>query len=101
MTSLIFSWRLIYCSELLLLRRYPKSSIVIFSDNDRHLACNQGILKAKEAKKLSQAREICLVKPDFGDLRPNKEASDWNDLVRLKGKGEAIRQISLIMDSLV
>lgn len=26
---------------------------------------------------------VVLVVPDFGDCRPSKEASDWNDLVRL------------------
>ncbi len=35
-----------------------------------------------------------MAKPDFGDLEPSKDASDWNDLVRLKGENEARDQIS-------
>jgi hypothetical protein len=34
-----------------------------------------------------------MVAPDLGDLRPSKETSDWNDLVRLKGKEFARDQI--------
>ena len=41
---------------------------------------------------------ISLLIPDFGNLEPSKEASDWNDLVRLKGKDEARQQISLKLE---
>jgi hypothetical protein len=33
--------------------------------------------------------------PDFGDCEPSKEASDWNDLVRLKGADIARDQIMM------
>lgn len=67
-----------------LLSKYKDKRIVIFADNDRHLEKNESVLKAQEAKKLDSDR-IGLVAPDFGDCRPSKEASDWNDLVRLVG----------------
>jgi phage/plasmid primase-like uncharacterized protein len=66
---------------------FPDSRLVIFADNDRHLesnGSNVGVLKAREAQKINQGM-ISLFVPDFGDLEPSKEASDWNDLVRLKG----------------
>jgi phage/plasmid primase-like uncharacterized protein len=77
---------------------FPASLIILFADNDHHLTeqgkTNKGVLKAQEAKKLDEAR-IVLVIPNFGDLKPSKEASDWNDLVRLKGRDEAKRQIAV------
>lgn len=77
---------------------FPASLIILFADNDSHLIqqgkTNKGILKAQEAKKLDEAR-IVLAVPNFDDLRPSKEASDWNDLVRLKGRDETKRQIAI------
>lgn len=74
--------------------RHPKSSIIIFADNDRHLKDgNQGVLKAQEAKN-SIKGEVVAVEPDFGEIRPSKEASDWNDLARLKGLEEVRSQLS-------
>lgn len=72
--------------------KYPHSPIVLFADNDRHLPNNQGVLKAKEAQKIDP-KMISLALPDFGNIEPSKEASDWNDLVRLKGKSLAYVQI--------
>lgn len=80
-------------------RMFPDSQLVIFADNDRHLESNSsnvGVLKAQEAKKINQGM-IFLVTPSFGSLEPSKEMSDWNDFVRLKGKDEARKQISLSM----
>lgn len=74
---------------------YPNSSLIIFADNDRHLNQNQGLLKAQEACDSIKTR-IIMSAPDFGDLEPSKEASDWNDLVRLKGTDFAKLQISLV-----
>ena len=82
----------------IMLSLFPASLIILFADNDLHLAeqrkVNKGILKAQEAKKLNEGR-IVLVKPNFVDLKPSKEAIDWNDLVRLRGNDEARRQISV------
>lgn len=79
-----------------LLEMYPASRIMIFADNDRHLEAeglpNQGTLKAQEAQKTNPSR-ISLAIPDFCNLGPSKEASDWNDLVRLRGKENARDQI--------
>ncbi|MBS0272751.1 MAG: toprim domain-containing protein [Proteobacteria bacterium] len=73
---------------------YPKSPLIIFADNDRHLPNgNQGLLKAHEARNAIKT-EITLAMPDFGDLEPSKEASDWNDLLRLKGKEIVVSQIT-------
>ena len=76
---------------------FSDSPLIIF---DRHLESNGqnvGILKAQEARKINQGM-ISLFIPDFGNLEPSKEANDWNDLVRLKGKDEARQQISLKLE---
>lgn len=76
---------------------FPASPIIIFADNDQHLEekgiQNKGILKARQAID-SIKHSAILAAPDFGDLSPSKEATDWNDLVRLKGKLETMSQIS-------
>lgn len=95
-----FSAENLFAVTELALSLYPTSPIIIFADNDRHLEAegkpNKGRLKAQEAKELAEDR-IVLALPDFGDQSPNKEASDWNDLVRLKGRDEAKRQIASIL----
>lgn len=77
--------------------KYPASRLIIFADNDRHLEVeglpNQGLLKACQVLETCKGK-IILAVPDFGDCAPSKDASDWNDLLRLKGKQEARRQIS-------
>jgi putative DNA primase/helicase len=75
---------------------FPASPITIFADNDRHLESrggNLGVLKAREALN-GLGCSVSLSVPDFGDLAPSKEASDWNDLVRLKGADAAKAQIA-------
>lgn len=77
--------------------RYPNSHLIVFADNDRHLevkgAQNIGIVKAKEA--LTELKQnITIAIPDFSDLPPSKDASDWNDLKRLKGRDEVKRQMN-------
>jgi len=75
---------------------YPRSPLVLFADNDRHLEFrglpNKGVLMASGATK---AVEACagIAAPDFGDLEPSKDVSDWNDLVRLRGFEFAKEQI--------
>jgi hypothetical protein len=72
---------------------YPESELIIFADNDRHLRDgNQGLLKAQGARD-AVATKVGVVVPDFGDLVPSKEASDWNDLLRLKGREAARAQL--------
>jgi phage/plasmid primase-like uncharacterized protein len=76
--------------------KYPESRFIIFADNDRHLEIrglqNQGVLKARQARDAFKDR-ITLAIPDFDDCEPSKEASDWNDLVRIKGDDHAKAQI--------
>ena len=82
---------------------FPDSHLVIFSDNDRHLepsGSNVGVLKALEAQKISQGM-ISLAVPDFGDLEPSKDASDFNDLVRLLGADAARSQIACSIGKLL
>lgn len=68
-------------------RKYPNTHITIFADNDRHSKVNTGYLKAQEASNaIGERCDIAL--PDFSDLPPSKDFSDWNDLFRLKGIGE-------------
>lgn len=76
----------------ILRRQYPNSPIFLFADNDRHLDTNQGVLKAQEACKTIQGR-VALVVPDFRDCEPCKSTSDWNDLIRIKGREEALNQV--------
>lgn len=87
----------------IILEKYPKSQIVIFADNDRHHEQsgkpNEGRLKALQAQKLSETR-IALAMPDFGDCKPSKDASDWNDLVRLKGREVAVEQMMRFLDNI-
>lgn len=64
---------------------YPESRIVIFGDNDRHLEKNVGIEAAEKALAVIGSNSL-LAFPKFGDIAPNKDASDWNDLIRIKGR---------------
>jgi hypothetical protein len=71
---------------------YPGSHLILFSDNDRHLKQNIGVVKAKEA--LFEVRHnISIAIPNFGLLPPSKDASDWNDLMCLMGIEEVKQQI--------
>jgi hypothetical protein len=80
-----------------ILNLFPASHIVIFADNDRHLEHsgkpNQGVLMARQAQKGVETR-VSLAVPDFGDCAPAKEATDWNDLVCIKGVEAAREQIA-------
>lgn len=79
--------------------RYPDNPIIIFADNDRHLEIdpithngNQGLLEARGARDVVGCGIV--VAPDFGGFGVSKEASDWNDLFRLKGGGEVRLQLT-------
>lgn len=76
-------------------QKYPNSPIIFFADNDRHLDSNQGVLKAQEAIKAVKGRSVVAV-PDFGDISPSKDATDWNDLLRLRGRDIVEGQFNLI-----
>lgn len=71
---------------------FPATLICIFSDNDRHLPNNVGLTKAEEARELAPD-SIHVVAPFFDDIPVGKDASDWNDLVRLRGREFAQNQI--------
>lgn len=72
--------------------RYPNSRIIFFADNDRHLEKNVGVESAIKAMKELGTNSLLAV-PDFGNTPQGKDASDWNDLVRVKGKEAAQKQI--------
>ncbi len=67
---------------------YPRSSIILFADNDRHLEerglKNKGLLMAKKAIDVV-GKSICMIEPEFVGVAPSKDASDWNDLLRIQG----------------
>jgi len=77
-------------------QRYPNSLLVIFADNDNHLALrgakNQGLDKAKKTIQALCGYAI-IVEPEFNNVGDSKEHSDWNDMVRLKGFDETKMQI--------
>jgi phage/plasmid primase-like uncharacterized protein len=79
---------------------FPASPIILFADNDKHLEekgiQNKGVLKARQAIN-SIKHSAILASPDFGNLSPSKEATDWNDLVRLKGRDIAKAQMQEIL----
>ncbi len=81
---------------------FPASPIFIFADNDRHHLLksdyNKGLSKAKESMFGCENRAF-LVVPDFGNMEASREASDWNDLVRLKGKDFARAQMQESLES--
>lgn len=68
------------------------SSIVVFADNDRHLPHNIGLLEAESARQLDPAR-ITIALPEFGEIPPSRDATDWNDLLRLRGREETLLQL--------
>lgn len=73
-------------------KQHPNRKLIIFADNDRHLDRNQGLLKAQEAKKICNGI-VCVAEPDFGDCGPSKEASDWNDFLRMHGEKKTREKI--------
>jgi phage/plasmid primase-like uncharacterized protein len=65
-------------------RRFPKSSIIIFGDNDRHLEENKGAKMAYAVQNaLKTACQVAM--PEFNEYPASREFSDWNDYVREKG----------------
>lgn len=72
--------------------KYPNSPIIVFADNDKHLETNVGLNKAREACKNIKSKSI-VVLPMFDDPEPRKDATDWNDLIRIQGRVQARNQI--------
>lgn len=81
---------------MILKQKYPKSRLVIFADNDRHLesrgVTNKGLSKAREALDAVGDGAV-LVVPDFGPSEAHKGLSDWNDLINQGGFEHAKTQI--------
>lgn len=82
----------------LLRERYPNSPLVIFADNDAHLAQNKGLLSAKKALKKAQGNGIILT-PKFKGCLKGRGYSDWNDLVREMGPSEASGQMWKVLET--
>lgn len=71
--------------------QYPKSTIVLVSDNDHHLKNNVGVKKAEAAAK---AVGGLLVTPQFNEAEKAQGLSDFNDLHHSRGIGEVQKQLS-------
>ena len=52
-----------------------------------------GLLKAAQARD-GVRRDFTLSVPEFNGIEPSKEASDWNDRIRLIGFEQAILQMT-------
>jgi phage/plasmid primase-like uncharacterized protein len=59
----------------------PAASVIICADNDRHTAGNPGVTKGEEAALTLQCG---IIVPEF-DVPPASNATDFNDLARIKG----------------
>jgi phage/plasmid primase-like uncharacterized protein len=95
-TACAFSCHNLKKVAVILKHRYPKSRLIIYADNDRHLemrgVLNQGLIKALEVIN-SVGDEVFLVVPDFKNSEAFKELTDWNDLINQKGFEYAKTQI--------
>ncbi len=65
-----------------LTQQFPQAALVIAADHDRSTAGNPGLTAASSVASQFQA---ALAIPDFGDFPPAADASDFNDLRRLRG----------------
>jgi phage/plasmid primase-like uncharacterized protein len=73
-------------------KRYPKSPVVIFADNDMHLAENKGLISALKALEHSKCGGLVLT-PQCQPYFKGRDHSDWNDLVRERGRISALEQL--------
>lgn len=75
-------------------KQFPRSPLIIFGDDDRHLQENKGKRAALSTQEeLGIACEVVI--PDFEGYPASREFSDWNDYVRengVKATREAIQQ---------
>ena len=67
---------------------YPDSPIILFADHDRHLHKNHGLEKAQETLNILKDNSMVLT-PEFEGYPADKDHSDWNDFVTIKGREEA------------
>lgn len=74
--------------------RYPDSRIIIFGDDDRHLTERklENVGRRYAERAAESINNSISAFPNFGDVPPSKDASDWNDLARLRGRDEARAQ---------
>jgi phage/plasmid primase-like uncharacterized protein len=72
---------------------YPRSEIILWADSDRHTAVNRGLIKAHEAAQSVGSERAFVIEPDFGDIAPARDASDWNDLMIKTGRDAAQQQL--------
>lgn len=80
-----FSCHNLATTSLLLQEYFPNSPLVIFADNDRHLAENKGI-EAARAASTAGSGHVFVVAPEFGNLPVDSNHTDWNDLLRKRGR---------------
>lgn len=73
-------------------KRYPKSPVVIFADNDMHLVENKGLISALKALEHSKCGGLVLT-PQCQPYSKGRDHSDWNDLVRERGRIGALEQL--------
>jgi hypothetical protein len=69
---------------------FPNTCIALCGDNDRHLVRNEGKIAAEQAAGFVSG---VLAVPDFGDIAPAKDATDWLDLSRLVGREATVEQL--------
>jgi hypothetical protein len=65
--------------------------IIVAADNDRHTDGNPGLTKARA---VARKYNCLLAVPDFGELAPSQDLTDFNDLRRLKST-DAVRSAIL------
>lgn len=70
-------------------RQMIKRSCVFFADDDTWSASNTGLLRAEQAMKPGDR----LVFPRFRPAHAAERPTDFNDLLRLAGHGELLRQV--------
>ena len=73
-------------------KRYPKSPVVIFADNDMHLTENKGVISALKALDHSKCGGLVLA-PQYHSYFKGRDHSDWNDLIRERGRIGALEQL--------
>lgn len=77
---------------LILRQRYPRSAILFFADNDRHLIENKGVIAARRASE-RVGNNVGMLIPNFDGYLKTAGYSDWNDLARTIGLEKVLSQI--------
>lgn len=71
----------------------PAAAIILAGDNDRHTEGNPGEAEADTA---ALSIESVAIVPDFGEIPPGKDATDFNDLARLRGIEAVMEQLKKV-----